>query len=132
MEIEKAVLGTVDYIIFAFMLLISAGIGVYFRFSGGKQKTTEEYLLAGQDMSILPVAFSLMASFLSAITVIGVPSEMYKFGIHLAYLNLGFAIGTVLSAYLSLPVFFEMQASTAYEVKFYIKCVFSLLKIIRI
>ncbi|KFM59742.1 Sodium-coupled monocarboxylate transporter 1, partial [Stegodyphus mimosarum] len=115
MDVEKAVLGTVDYILFALMLLISAAIGIYFRFSGGKQKTTDEYLLAGKNMAILPVAFSLMASFLSAITVIGMPAEMYRFGLYLAYLNVGFAVGTVLSAYVSVPVFFEMQASTAYE-----------------
>lgn len=29
-----------DYIVFGTALFISAGIGVYFRFSGGKQKTT--------------------------------------------------------------------------------------------
>lgn len=115
MDTAKAVLGIVDYIIFALMLVISASIGVYFRFAGGKQKTTEEFLLAGKDMGILPVAFSLMASFLSAITVIGIPAEMYKFGIHLALLNVGFVIGTVLSSYLFVPVFFNMQASTAYE-----------------
>ncbi|PRD31107.1 UNVERIFIED_CONTAM: sodium-dependent multivitamin transporter [Trichonephila clavipes] len=116
MEAERALLGLVDYIIFALMLLVSAGIGVFFRFSGGQQKTTDEYLLAGKDMSILPVAFSLMASFLSAITVIGVPAEMYRFGINLAYLNIGYVIGMVVTAYISLPVFFELNASTAYEV----------------
>ncbi|GFW25279.1 putative sodium-dependent multivitamin transporter [Trichonephila clavipes] len=115
MEAERALLGLVDYIIFALMLLVSAGIGVFFRFSGGQQKTTDEYLLAGKDMSILPVAFSLMASFLSAITVIGVPAEMYRFGINLAYLNIGYVIGMVVTAYISLPVFFELNASTAYE-----------------
>ncbi|KAG8182484.1 hypothetical protein JTE90_020402 [Oedothorax gibbosus] len=114
METSKALLGTADYIIFAFMLLVSAGIGVYFRFSGGKQRTTSEYLLAGQDMSTLPVAFSLMASFLSAVTVIGIPAEMYHFGIHLAYMNVGYVLGMTITAYLSLPVYFELQGTTAY------------------
>ncbi|GBN33480.1 Putative sodium-dependent multivitamin transporter [Araneus ventricosus] len=91
------------------------GIGIYFRFSGGKQKTTDDYLLAGKDMSILPVAFSLMASFLSAITVIGVKAEMYQYGINMAYMNIGYVIGMILTAYISLPVFFELNASTAYE-----------------
>lgn len=117
MGAERALLGAVDYVIFGLMLLVSAGIGVYFRFSGGKQKTTDEYLLAGQNMSILPVAFSLMASFLSAITVIGIPAEMYRFGIHMAYMNVGYLLGMTLTAYLSLPVYFELQASTAYEVR---------------
>ncbi|XP_015913585.1 putative sodium-dependent multivitamin transporter [Parasteatoda tepidariorum] len=115
MEAEKAILGGWDYLMFSIMLLISAGIGVYFRFSGGKQKTTEEFLLAGKDMPILPVSFSIMATFLSAITIVGTPAEMYYFGIHMAYLNISYVIGIVISAYLTLPVFFEMQASTAYE-----------------
>lgn len=29
-----------DYVVFILMLIISAGIGVYYRFTGGKQKTT--------------------------------------------------------------------------------------------
>lgn len=29
-----------DYVVFVIMLLISAGIGIYYRFTGGKQKTT--------------------------------------------------------------------------------------------
>lgn len=29
-----------DYVVFIGMLIISAGIGVYYRFTGGKQKTT--------------------------------------------------------------------------------------------
>jgi solute carrier family 5 (sodium-coupled monocarboxylate transporter), member 8/12 len=31
--------GVWDYIVFSFTLMVSAGIGVYVRFSGGKQKT---------------------------------------------------------------------------------------------
>ena len=45
----------------AFMLLISAAIGIYFRLTGGRQKTGDEYLLADRSMTSVPVAFSLMA-----------------------------------------------------------------------
>jgi sodium-coupled monocarboxylate transporter 8/12 len=34
-------LGIVDYIILSILLLISASIGVYYRFSGGRQKSTK-------------------------------------------------------------------------------------------
>lgn len=33
--------GVWDYVVFILMLVISAGIGVFVRFSGGRQKTTE-------------------------------------------------------------------------------------------
>lgn len=32
--------GAWDYVVLVVMLLVSAGIGVYYRFTGGKQKTT--------------------------------------------------------------------------------------------
>lgn len=31
----------IDYVIIAATLIISAGIGLYFRFTGGRQRTTE-------------------------------------------------------------------------------------------
>ena len=34
-------LGVVDYVVLSALLLISASIGVYYRFSGGRQKTTQ-------------------------------------------------------------------------------------------
>lgn len=38
-------LGWVDYLVIAIMLCISAGIGVYYRFSGGRQKTMEVIII---------------------------------------------------------------------------------------
>ncbi|GBN01607.1 Sodium-coupled monocarboxylate transporter 1 [Araneus ventricosus] len=81
MGTEKAVLNASDYILFALMLLVSAAIGLYLRFSDGKQKTMNEYMLGGKKMPILPVAFSIMTSDLSAVSVIGAPAEVYMFGI---------------------------------------------------
>ncbi|XP_042901281.1 putative sodium-dependent multivitamin transporter [Parasteatoda tepidariorum] len=115
MDGEKVGLGIWDYVMFSLMLIISAAIGVYFRFSGSKQKTTDEYLLAGKDMSILPVSFSLMASFMSATTIIGTPMEIYYFGAQLAYVNVSYITGMTISAFVTLPVYFEMKASTIYE-----------------
>ncbi|CAL1301296.1 unnamed protein product [Larinioides sclopetarius] len=113
---EKAVLGAADYILFILMLLVSAGIGLYFKFSGGKQSSTNEFLLAGKNMSILPVAFSIMASYLSAIAVLGVPAEVYMFGIHILYFYVSYPIGVVIASYVCLPVFFKSGGCTAYEV----------------
>lgn len=38
-----ATFSTWDYVILILMLLISAGIGLYYRFTGGKQKTTQVF-----------------------------------------------------------------------------------------
>lgn len=67
-------------------------------------------------MSITPVAFSLMATFMSAITLLGVSSENYTFGFQFIVINISYGICTPLAAYLYLPVFFKLQATSAYEV----------------
>ncbi|GBN39922.1 Sodium-coupled monocarboxylate transporter 2 [Araneus ventricosus] len=111
---EKFMLSAADYIIFAAMLVVSAGIGIFFQLTS-KKKTNEEYLLAGKDMSILPVAFSLMATFMSATTLMGIPAEMYLYGTNMAFMNIGFIIGPIITSYVFLPIYFANDVSTAYE-----------------
>lgn len=72
-------------------------------------------------MSVLPVAFSLMASFMSAITILGVSSENYSFGLQFIVINISYGIFTPVAAYLYLPVFFKLQATSTYEVKYLLK-----------
>lgn len=42
---EINILGWIDYLVIAVMLCISAGIGVYYRFSGGRQKTMDVIII---------------------------------------------------------------------------------------
>jgi len=60
-----------DYVVFGGVLAISASIGIYYGCTGGKQKTTSEFLMADRKMHLLPVTLSLLASFMSAITLLG-------------------------------------------------------------
>ncbi|GFY47053.1 putative sodium-dependent multivitamin transporter [Trichonephila inaurata madagascariensis] len=114
MKNEKLILSVEDYVVIVAMLFVSTGIGLYFHLTS-KKKTNEEYLLAGKDMSVLPVALSLMATLTSTSSVMGIPAEMYLYGTNLAFLNLGFAIGPIIAAYIFLPIFFVNDVSTAYE-----------------
>jgi len=40
-ENDKSTFDTWDYVVLGVMLVVSAGIGVYYRFTGGRQKTTQ-------------------------------------------------------------------------------------------
>ena len=42
---EINTLGWFDYLVIAIMLCICAGIGIYYRFSGGRQKTMEVIII---------------------------------------------------------------------------------------
>lgn len=50
----------VDYVVFVFMLAISAFVGVYWGFIK-KQTTQNDYLLGGRNMKVVPVSMSLVA-----------------------------------------------------------------------
>lgn len=64
-----------------------------------------------------PVAFSLMASFMSAVTLIGVSNENYQYGTQFIVINISYGLATPIVAYLFLPVFYNMRVTSAYEVR---------------
>lgn len=97
------------------ILVISALIGIYYRYTGGKQKTTQEYLMADQSMTTFPVSFSLMASFMSAISLMGVSNESYEFGTIFCVINIAYVLSTPIAAYFFLPVFYRMRTTSVYE-----------------
>jgi len=69
MEQIKRSFGVWDYIVFGGLFVISAGIGVFFALvSRKKQKNSDDYLMGSRRMHAVPVAFSMTAGFLSAIT----------------------------------------------------------------
>lgn len=105
-----------DYVVFALLLCISAGIGLWHAFCGGRQKTTKEYLLADRSMSAIPVGMSVVATFMSAIAVLGTPSEIYNYGTMFWWFGLAYAVCCLLVAYLYMPVFYRLQITSVFEV----------------
>ncbi|MXQ81239.1 hypothetical protein E5288_WYG005844 [Bos mutus] len=95
-----------DYVVFAGMLLISAVIGIYYAFAGGGQQTSKDFLMGGRRMTAVPVALSLTASFMSAVTVLGTPSEVYRFGAIFSIFAITYFLVVVLSAEVFLPKFY--------------------------
>lgn len=106
--------GWADYAVFGAMLAVSAIIGIFYGCFGKKQDTNE-FLMAGKSMTTFPVAMSLIASFMSAITLLGTPSEVYQFGF--IYWLIGFSYFLVMpsAAYLYFPVFYKLQVTSCYE-----------------
>lgn len=104
-----------DYLVLATVLLISSLIGLYYRLSGGQQKTSLEFLMADRGAGVLPVACSLMASFMSAITLLGVTRETYTFGTQFVVINISYLLSTPIAAYIFLPVFYRLQSASVYK-----------------
>ncbi|KAF7235864.1 Sodium-dependent multivitamin transporter [Varanus komodoensis] len=107
--------GAADYAIFVLLLVFSAGIGLYYALSGGKQHTTQEFLLADRSMTFLPVALSLLATFQSAVALLGVPSEIYRFGTEYWFLGCSYFLGLLIPAHVFIPIFYRLRLTSAYE-----------------
>ncbi|KAH0625983.1 hypothetical protein JD844_034382 [Phrynosoma platyrhinos] len=104
-----------DYGVFGLMLLISTSIGLFYALAKGGQKTSEDFFTGGRQMSAIPVGLSLSASFMSAIQVLGVPAEAYRYGMKFLWMCLGQVLNTLLTAYLFLPVFYRLGLTSTYE-----------------
>lgn len=107
----------VDYVIFAVLLAASMGIGLYYALSGGRQRTTQEFLMADRNMRCLPVSLSLIASFQSAVAIIGVPAEIYTHGTQYWFIGCAYILGLLIPAHVFIPVFYRLRVSSAYQVR---------------
>ncbi|MEQ2287568.1 Sodium-coupled monocarboxylate transporter 1 [Ameca splendens] len=66
-------------------------------------------------MTAVPVAMSLTASFMSGITVIGTPAEAYRFGSAFWLFGFSYAIMSIITAELFVPLFYRLAITSAYE-----------------
>ena len=104
-----------DYLVMGVFLLISLGIGVYYGLIQ-KQRTTEEYLLGNRQMQLFPVALSILVTYQSAISVIGVPAEVYLYDTMFLHIYLGIAVATVIQYFMIVPLVYPLRLTSTYEV----------------
>lgn len=81
----------------------------------GDRTAKEEYLMGGRQLPPLPVALSLLTTFLSGILMLGVPAEMFQRG---AQIWLNFVIGvasSIVTCFVFLPVFHKMKSTCLHE-----------------
>ncbi|KAI3384999.1 hypothetical protein SNEBB_000302 [Seison nebaliae] len=105
-----------DYVVFSIILLISAAIGIFYIVKGRKEQiTTKKMLLGGGDMSVFPVSMSLLASFTSAIAILGFSQEVYSNGTMYMYTIICYVICCPVVAHLWLPLIRNLDLVSAYE-----------------
>uniref|UniRef100_F6V9J8 Sodium-dependent multivitamin transporter-like n=2 Tax=Ciona intestinalis TaxID=7719 RepID=F6V9J8_CIOIN len=122
---ERKYFSASDYVVFCVCLFFSILIGVYYAVTGGRQRTTNEFLMADRKMGFGPVSLSLFVTIMSAITVLGVPAEVFQHGT--SYWGFGFSyfVFTPVVAHCFIPVFYDMKITSVYEYleKRYSRCV---------
>ncbi|XP_065842118.1 sodium-coupled monocarboxylate transporter 1-like isoform X2 [Oscarella lobularis] len=106
-----------DYIVFAISIAISLSVGFYFSLKSLKKQktTTNDFLMAGRSMKSIPIALSMLASFMSAVSILGLPSEVYFYGIQYWMVILSYFIIVPLVVFIYVPVFHGLELTSAYE-----------------
>ena len=67
-------------------------------------------------MNFIPVSMSLLASFMSAITLLGTPAEMYNFGTVYWWIGISYAGAVGMAAHIYVPIFYNLGLTSCYEV----------------
>ncbi|XP_073076224.1 sodium/iodide cotransporter isoform X3 [Manis javanica] len=111
----RGTFGAWDYGVFALMLLVSTGIGLWVGLARGGQRSAEDFFTGGRRLAALPVGLSLAASFMSAVQVLGVPAEAYRYGLQFLWMCLGQLLNSLLTAALFLPVFYRLGLTSTYQ-----------------
>ncbi|XP_023138072.2 sodium-coupled monocarboxylate transporter 1 [Amphiprion ocellaris] len=104
-----------DYVVFALMLVVSAAVGVYYAWTDRKQRSSGDFLMGGRRLTALPVSLSLTASFMSAITVLSHPAEVYRYGASVAFYCLSYLVTMLVTSEVFLPVFYKLSITSTYE-----------------
>ncbi len=104
-----------DWIVIIVYILVVIGIGFYLSF---KQKNQADYYVAGRRMRPVSVALSMVATQVSAVSLIGVPAFIsIKEGGGLIWWQYEFAVplAMILIMLFLVPAFYKINAITIYE-----------------
>ncbi|XP_068142014.1 LOW QUALITY PROTEIN: sodium-coupled monocarboxylate transporter 1 [Drosophila tropicalis] len=111
---HKATFSGFDYFILLSMLVISLGIGIFYGFFQKGGSSSNEFLL-GSEMSIFPVTLSLTTSFITAIELLGNPSEMYFQGTQFVLIVIPMVMVIPVAVKIFYPIYFKMELTSCYE-----------------
>lgn len=102
-----------DYSVVIGMLVVSLGIGVFYGFFQ-KSESAAEFML-GSEMGLFPVTLSLTTSFITAIELLGNPSEMFFNGTQFAMIVVSMVLVIPVALIFFYPIYFKMQLTSCYE-----------------
>lgn len=108
-----------DYLVFALFLGANISVGLYQGFKPyftKEEESAQQYLVANRNMSIFPVALSILSAFLSAILILGTPAEIYTEGSMYWMYVWGMMLSCVFATILFVPLLYPLKLTSSYEV----------------
>ncbi len=104
---------TIDYIVVAIYIVILVGMGIFLsRGKKGKDKSSNDYFLAGNTLTWWAVGASLIAANISAEQFIGMSGSAFKSGIAMAAYELQAALALIIVGKFLLPLMIKKNIIT--------------------
>lgn len=103
-----AYFGLLDIIVVVVLLLASLAIGFYFGWTD-RNKENKEFLIGGKKMGTIPVALSIIVSYMCSQTLVGWPVEIYTRGTQIAVSLLTGFVAMYVAAEIFIPVFYKLD-----------------------
>lgn len=100
-------------------LSLSALIGFYFT---NKNKSLDSYMLGDRNLSLIPVALSLMTSCMSGLSLLGCSAELYYQGASYSFVSMSMLLCGPIISYTIVPVFYRLNQLSLYKVSCAIQC----------
>ncbi|KAH6929333.1 hypothetical protein HPB50_026815 [Hyalomma asiaticum] len=104
-----------DYVVLIGFLVLSAGIGVFFAWRDRRAGSNKHFLTGNRELSWLPVSMSMMASFLSSIAILGLPSEVFLRGSTIWTGAISSSLAVLVAAFVFLPMYYKMDITSINE-----------------
>ncbi|MDO8632372.1 MAG: sodium/solute symporter [Phycisphaerales bacterium] len=105
-------LGPIDLAVLVVYFVATLAIGLWF---GCGEKNTGDFFLGGRRQHWLLAGVSIIATEVSALTLIAVPAEAFKGDWNYLQMYAGAFLGRILIVLLLLPAFYGGQVTTVYE-----------------
>ncbi|XP_078483824.1 LOW QUALITY PROTEIN: sodium-coupled monocarboxylate transporter 1-like [Ciona intestinalis] len=117
--------GTVDLIVFSASLLLTFLVGGYYAYKARRDDSVANYYFGNRKIPPIPLELSLAVTYISALTIIGVPTETYTYGMVNIWHVFATIIPSIFVCIYFIPLYYRLQLSTIYEyleIRFNRKC----------
>lgn len=104
-----------SFVDFSVMIAYIVGIVIFGSLFARRQKTASDFFLANRRIRWLPIALSVIAADLSAVSYMGAPAMAFQNDLRYALTILIFPIAVLTAVFVVVRVFYRLQVFTVYE-----------------
>ncbi|CAK8694689.1 unnamed protein product [Clavelina lepadiformis] len=104
-----------DHVVFIGMLVLAAFVGIYYAIKDRNKRDIDTYNYGGRNVSPVPLGLSKAVTYISAITLIGFPTESYLYGLVAIWFAFGCIIPNIVACLYYIPLIHKLRLYTMFE-----------------